>query len=128
VPAKRTPPAESRWTKFYAVIRRIPRGKVATYGQIARLAGLPGHARQVGYALFALKPSTSVPWQRVINAAGRISLRATAGAISQRLLLEREGVRFVGDRVSLPAYGWRPGANVRRGGARAGTRARRAGG
>jgi methylated-DNA-protein-cysteine methyltransferase related protein len=104
---------ESRYTKFYAVIRRIPRGRVATYGQIARLAGFPGHARQVGYALFALKSSTAVPWQRVINAAGRISLRATSGAISQRMLLEREGVRFVGDRVPLATFGWKP-ARARR--------------
>lgn len=97
----------SRYAEFYAVIRRIPRGRVATYGQIARLAGFPGHARQVGYALFALKPSTAIPWQRVINAAGRISLRPLDGGISQRLLLEKEGVRFAGDRVSLRTYGWR---------------------
>lgn len=100
--------SESRYTKFYSVIRRIPAGRVATYGQIATLAGFPGHARQVGYALFALKPSTAVPWQRVINAAGRISLKPHTGGISQRLLLEREGVHFVGDRVPLRTFGWRP--------------------
>lgn len=99
----------STYQKFYAVIRKIPRGQVATYGQVARIAGLPGHARQVGYALHALRGSTSVPWQRVINAAGRISLRPLTGGISQRLLLEREGVEFAGDRVSLSRYGWNPG-------------------
>ena len=99
----------STYPRFYRVIRKIPRGRVATYGQGAKVAGLPGHARQVGYALYALKSSTSVPWQRVINAAGRISLRPLTGGISQRLLLEKEGVVFVGERVSLATYGWRPG-------------------
>ena len=91
------------------MIRKIPRGHVATYGQIARLAGLPGHARQVGYALHALHGSTTVPWHRVINAAGRISLRPFTGGLSQRMLLEKEGVEFAGDRVSLTRYGWKPG-------------------
>ena len=99
----------STYQRFYRVIRKIPRGRVATYGQVAKVAGLPGHARQVGYALYALKSSTSVPWQRVINAAGRISLRPLTGGISQRMLLEKEGVVFVGERVSLATYGWRPG-------------------
>ena len=99
----------STWDRFYRVIRRIPRGRVATYGQVARLAGLPGHARQVGYALHALRAATTVPWQRVINAAGRISLRPMTGGISQRMLLEKEGVVFSGERVSLAAYGWKPG-------------------
>jgi methylated-DNA-protein-cysteine methyltransferase-like protein len=99
----------STYQRFYRVIRKIPRGRVATYGQVAKIAGLPGHARQVGYALYALKSSTSVPWQRVINAAGRISLRPLTGGISQRMLLEKEGVVFVGERVSLATYGWRPG-------------------
>ena len=98
----------STYQKFYGVIRKIPRGRVATYGQIATLAGLPGHARQVGYALHALRGSTSVPWQRVINAAGRISLRPLTGGISQRMLLEKEGVFFDGERVSLARYAWKP--------------------
>ena len=91
------------------MVRRIPRGRVATYGQVAAIAGLPGRARQVGYALAALKPSTAVPWQRVVNAAGAISLRSSAGGLSQRLLLEREGVRFgLRDRIALAEFGWRP--------------------
>jgi methylated-DNA-protein-cysteine methyltransferase-like protein len=102
-------PKSASYTRIYAVIRRIPRGRVATYGQIARLAGLPGHARQVGYALHALSSATAVPWQRVVNASGAISLRRTDGAIAQRLLLEREGVRFdARDRISLKRFGWRP--------------------
>ena len=112
--ATRSHETPSRYTEFYAVIRRVPRGRVATYGQIARLAGYPGHARQVGYALFALESSTTVPWQRIINAAGRISLKPFAGGISQRLLLEKEGVRFNGERVSLTTYGWRPARRQKR--------------
>ncbi|MGH7497283.1 MAG: MGMT family protein [Gemmatimonadales bacterium] len=81
--------------KIYAVVRRIPRGRVATYGQIAELAGFPGHARQVGYAMAALPAGSSVPWQRVINAAGMVSRRRMPGEeLTQRQLLEKEGIRF----------------------------------
>lgn len=80
--------------RIYAVVRRIPRGTVATYGQVAERAGYPGHARQVGYALHALPPGTTVPWHRVINARGEVSARADGEVLTQRLLLEREGVRF----------------------------------
>lgn len=98
------------YARIYAAVRRIPRGRVATYGQIAELAGLPGHARQVGYALHALPAGTTVPWHRVLNARGALSLRREAGAeLTQRLLLEREGVRFdAGGRVDLARVRWRP--------------------
>jgi len=98
----------STYDKIYAVVRRIPRGRVATYGQVAKLAGLPGRARQVGYAMYALNSGTRVPWQRVINAAGRVSRRRVPGAeLTQRMLLEREGVRFgPGARMSLTTFGW----------------------
>jgi methylated-DNA-protein-cysteine methyltransferase-like protein len=102
--------APSSYQRFYAVIRKIPRGRVATYGQIATLAGLDGQARQVGYALAALGRSSAVPWHRVINAQGRISLRSTGpgGSIVQQRLLEREGVAFeAGGRVGLARYQWR---------------------
>lgn len=94
---------------FYAVVRRIPAGRVATYGQVARLAGLSNHARQVGYALNALAAEDTVPWHRVINAQGRISRRAEPVYESiQRELLEREGVVFgQDDRISLPRYQWK---------------------
>jgi methylated-DNA-protein-cysteine methyltransferase-like protein len=99
-----------RYTRIYEVVRRIPRGRVATYGQVAALAGYPGHARQVGYALSALPSATVLPWHRVINAKGEISLRSTAGAgLTQRMLLEREGVRFdTRGRVPLKLVGWKP--------------------
>ncbi len=97
------------YSRIYAVVRRIPRGRVATYGQVAGLAGgIPRGARQVGYALHALTPARAVPWHRVVNAAGRISL-PPGGGLSQRLLLEREGVRFDGrGRIDLDRYGWKP--------------------
>jgi len=95
--------------RIYAVVRRIPRGRVATYGQIAQLAGFPRQPRLTGYALHA-STDDRVPWHRVINARGRISLRARPGAASeQRALLEVEGIEFGADgRVSLSAYQWRP--------------------
>lgn len=104
------------YRKIYAVVRRIPRGRVATYGQVARLAGLPGRARQVGYAMYALLRGATVPWQRVINAAGRVSRRRVPGAeLTQRMLLEREGVRFgPGGRISLATFGWAPGTHSTR--------------
>lgn len=110
------PADERRYARIHAVVRRIPRGRVATYGQIAALAGLPGRARQAGYALHALPTDTPVPWHRVINAAGRISPRAEPGAdLLQRVLLESEGVKLdAAGRISLDIYQWRP-----RGGRRA---------
>ena len=97
---------------IYGIVNRIPRGKVATYGQIAILAGMPGHARQVGYALHSLPDGSEVPWQRVINRNGRISLRAYPEAeYIQRALLEAEGVLFDDQgRISLAKYQWRPGS------------------
>lgn len=95
---------------IYAVVQRIPQGRVATYGQVAALAGLAGHARQVGYALHALPQGSKVPWQRVINAKGEVSPRATAGRDHyQRHLLEEEGVEFNGaGRINLTLYRWEP--------------------
>jgi methylated-DNA-protein-cysteine methyltransferase-like protein len=100
------------YRRIYAVVRRIPRGRVATYGQVAVLAGLGGHARQVGYAMHALPKGSSVPWHRVINARGEISRRRRPGdELSQRMLLEREGVRFdARGRVALARFQWRPRA------------------
>lgn len=101
---------ESSRTRIYDVVRRVPHGKVATYGQIATIAGLRGQARQVGYAMAALGRASTVPWQRVINAQGRISMRSEGpgGSIIQQQLLEREGVVFKGGRVDLKRFGWKP--------------------
>jgi len=92
-------------------VRRIPRGRVATYGQVALLAGLPRQPRLVGYAMHALPNGTDLPWHRVINAQGRVSARAgnDAGSLRQRVLLEAEGVQFdAAGRVSLVRHGWKP--------------------
>jgi methylated-DNA-protein-cysteine methyltransferase-like protein len=103
-------PGGSSYDRIYAVVRRIPAGRVATYGQVAVLAGLAGHARQVGYALHALAPDSGVPWQRVINARGEVSARSESGPEHyQRHLLEEEGVRFDSrGRVCLDRFRWEP--------------------
>ena len=111
----RNKPSESSYCRIYAVVRSIPTGRVATYGQIATLAGLPGHARQVGYALNALPEGHDVPWHRVINAKGQISTRSERGFDDlQRVLLEAEDVVFdAKERVSLEEFGWRPDSRHR---------------
>lgn len=95
---------------IYAVVSRIPSGRVATYGQVARLAGIPGHARLVGYALSALPEGSRVPWHRVVNAKGEVSPRSNGAGHDrlQAVLLRREGVRFDRKgRISLAAFRWR---------------------
>jgi methylated-DNA-protein-cysteine methyltransferase-like protein len=107
---------KSNFERIYAVIKRIPKGKVATYGQIAKLAGLPRHARQVGFALAALPEGASVPWQRVVNAAGQVSRREHPNSVArQRSLLERENVCFdERGRIALEISGWKVKARARR--------------
>jgi methylated-DNA-protein-cysteine methyltransferase related protein len=100
---------------IYAVVRRIPRGRVVTYGQLAELAGIPGGARVAGAAMKTSKRGDRVPWQRVIGKAGRnrgrIAIHDPVGAAVQRQLLGDEGVA-VGDTglIALDRYGWLPGA------------------
>jgi methylated-DNA-protein-cysteine methyltransferase-like protein len=103
-------PVTETYQRIYRVVHRIPRGRVATYGQIAQLAGIPGHARQVGYALYNLSDGESIAWHRVINAKGEISARSDGRSERlQRALLEREGVEFDdAARVSLHRFRWRP--------------------
>ncbi len=99
--------------KIWDVVRRIPRGRVATYGQIATIAGFDGHARQVGYAMAALPSDSNVPWHRVVNSFGEISARKAGDSHElQRLLLESEGVEFDDrGRINLDRFRW----EVRRG-------------
>ena len=102
--------AKGTYARIYAVVRRVPHGRVTTYGAVARIAGLPGHARQVGYALSALPTGTSVPWHRVINAQGKLSLErvGSSSGTTQRIRLVREGVVVnAGGKVSLSRFGWR---------------------
>jgi methylated-DNA-protein-cysteine methyltransferase related protein len=101
---------------IYATIRRIPHGKVATYGQIAALSGLPRRARLVGKALRETPDGFDIPWQRVINASGRVSPRGGLGVEEgyQRHLLEEEGVVFsASGRIDLERFGWDPEARPR---------------
>ena len=112
-PRARPRPAASSpspYALIWAAVRRIPRGRVATYGQVAAAAGLPGRARQVGYALHALAADAEdVPWQRVVNARGEISLGGACAA-RQRELLADEGVELDEGRIDLARYQWRPRA------------------
>ena len=104
------PPGPATYRRLYAVVSRIPRGRVATYGQVAALAGLPRHARLVGYALSRLPAGSDVPWHRVVNAKGQVSLRANALGYDelQAQLLRREGTRMVDGTIPLATYQWRP--------------------
>jgi len=101
-------PTAGLYHLVYQMVSEIPEGRVASYGQIARLIGRPRHARQVGYALAALPEEQQVPWHRVVNAKGEISSRAKAGYEDyQRILLEEEGVEFnPAGRVYLTQFLW----------------------
>lgn len=100
---------ESDAARIIAAIKRIPRGKVCTYGNVADVAGLPRRARLVGTVLRQTPASRGLPWFRVINASGRISFPLGSDAYArQRKHLEDEGVDFVGGRVDLIRYGWPP--------------------
>lgn len=94
------------YNKIYEIIQQIPTGKVATYGQIAVLAGKPHAARAVGWALNAAKKEMDLPWHRVINASGKSSLPETSGRILQQLLLESEGVVFENNKIDLALFLW----------------------
>jgi methylated-DNA-protein-cysteine methyltransferase related protein len=121
-PRRAAPPSRGtggvvvRYERFYRVVRRIPRGRVATYGQVAALAGLARGARLAGYALSSLRGTAhDVPWHRVlgVRSAGwaGISLKDPVGAAVQRDLLSRERVALdARGRVDLSRFGWRPRA------------------
>ena len=95
------------YQKIYTIVKKIPRGKVATYGQIAHLVGIPSQPRRIGYALSALNEDSNVPWQRVINAQGKISPRPFSDR--QRTLLEKEGIIFTeGSQIDLQKFQWEP--------------------
>jgi methylated-DNA-protein-cysteine methyltransferase-like protein len=101
---------EATYRRIHRVVAAIPKGRVATYGQVAVLAGLPRRARLVGRALTALDGDSGVPWHRVINAQGRISSRdGSPYEHFQRLLLEEEGVDLdERGRIDLDRFGWDP--------------------
>jgi methylated-DNA-protein-cysteine methyltransferase-like protein len=100
----------TKYDRIYRMVKSIPKGRVATYGQISSLAGLYGQARLVGYALAALPDGSSVPWHRVINSKGLVSKRGEPHSENlQRLMLESEGVLFDDlGKVSLDLFLWKP--------------------
>jgi methylated-DNA-protein-cysteine methyltransferase related protein len=101
----------SKYQIIYDVVRKIPVGKVLTYGQVAELAGLYGKARLAGYALFRVELASDIPWQRVVNAKGEISYSEArcGGDYLQKTLLEQEGIEFKGNNcIDLKKYRWQP--------------------
>jgi methylated-DNA-protein-cysteine methyltransferase related protein len=103
------PQGDEAVAAIYAVIRRIPKGWVATYGQVAAMAGLPRRARLVGHVLQHLDPRTNIPWHRVVNAKGEVSysLSRNGGDVLQQRLLEKEGVEFDDkNRFNLERFRW----------------------
>ncbi len=94
---------ESAKHRVFQVVSQIPTGRVASYGQIARLAEMPSHARLVGRILSKLPSDTGLPWHRVVNAQGKIT---NPGRVRQADLLAKEGVSLINGRVSLKVYGW----------------------
>lgn len=103
------------YERIYQMVRQIPPGRVATYGQIANLLGLSGRARQIGYALYRVDPDSDIPWHRVINAQGKISPSPSRHGSDelQRHLLETEGILFDRhDRIDLSAYRWHPPVSI----------------
>jgi methylated-DNA-protein-cysteine methyltransferase-like protein len=100
--------SEGTYERIWSVVRRVPRGRVATYGQVAALAGFASQPRLAGYALHALPAESAVPWHRIVNARGCISLPAIDGQYSlQRAMLEAEGIVFLGERIDLRRHGWK---------------------
>jgi methylated-DNA-protein-cysteine methyltransferase-like protein len=95
------------WDRVYQFVKQIPRGRVVTYGQVARALKLPGGARTAGRAMFACPSGRGIPWQRVVGAEGRILIREPQASL-QRKLLESEGVTFHGLRVDLARHHWSP--------------------
>ena len=93
--------------KIWQIVHQIPKGRVASYGQVAKLAGLPGYARYVGTTMKKLPKDSKLPWHRVANAAGKLSfpLHSTEYQL-QKSRLEAEGVIFTNGRFSLAKSGW----------------------
>lgn len=102
-------PVRERYERVWAIISGIPKGCVATYGQVADLAGFPRAPRFTGAALRHVPDSMSLPWHRVINARGELSFPKGSPAWNkQKARLEREGVTFVNGRIDLQRYRWAP--------------------
>jgi methylated-DNA-protein-cysteine methyltransferase related protein len=102
------------WNSVYKLVKTIPRGRVATYGQIAKMLRLRGGARSAGHAMAACPSGHGIPWHRVVGAGGRLLIREPNAAL-QRKLLESEGLQVAEKRIrNFPAYQWRPRKGARR--------------
>ena len=111
--AKKNKALQSFNDKVLKIVRRIPRGKLLTYGQVAAMAGSPRAARIVGGILFRLGPGSRMPWQRVVNSQGGISTFRIGSGERQVALLRGEGIRFNrGDRINLKLYQWVPSPRI----------------
>jgi methylated-DNA-protein-cysteine methyltransferase-like protein len=103
----------SSYLRIWQTVLRIPRGKVASYGRIAALSGFPRQGRLAGYALHNLPGGTGIPWHRVINARGRISLPGKRGEEQGRLLRE-EGIVFTRGIIDMKKCEWLPGGRIKK--------------
>jgi methylated-DNA-protein-cysteine methyltransferase-like protein len=107
---KRTAENQTLYSRIYSAIKAVPPGKVATYGQIAKYAGVGKNYRLVGYALHRLPDHSGIPWHRVVNRFGKISYSPSRSGYDnlQRVLLEREGIEFdLAERINLVKFGYR---------------------
>jgi methylated-DNA-protein-cysteine methyltransferase-like protein len=109
------------WEPVYKLIRKIPRGRVTTYGELARKLRLSGGARAVGYAMAACPSGRGIPWHRVVGAGGRLLIPEPHGSL-QRRLLESEGVRVGFGRIDMGRYGWTQRKSAKRAAQRKRTR------
>jgi methylated-DNA-protein-cysteine methyltransferase related protein len=97
------------WDKVYRLVKKIPRGRVTTYGDLAKKLRLPGGARVVGYAMAGCPSGMGIPWHRVVGAGGRLLISEPHASL-QRKLLASEGVAIDGRRIDMKRYAWSPGA------------------
>ncbi len=95
------------WEPVYRLVKKIPRGRVTTYGELARALRLPGGARVVGYAMAGCPSGQGIPWHRVVGAGGKLLIREPYASL-QRRLLESEGVEIEGRRIDMKRYAWSP--------------------
>lgn len=95
------------WDPVYRLIKKIPRGRVTTYGELARALRLPGGARAVGYAMAACPSGRGIPWHRVVGAGGRLLIPEPHGSL-QRRLLQTEGIGVEGNKIDMKVHGWSP--------------------
>ena len=108
-PMKKKVSVQNSYSIIWETVKRIPKGKVSTYGQIARIAGLGENARLVGYAMHNIPRGSSIPWHRVINSKGMISLPQKDGMYQlQKKLLKKENIVFKGEKIDLTKFEWTP--------------------